>query len=296
MEVVGLVIGGVSLLTMFESGMNAFDHIETAKHYGGEYEKYSLKLALLHLRLGRWAKGVELASAVQAIGTPDEGEQAKELLAHILSEIQRTEAIAKRYNLKDKGTPPKTESDDKVDFIDSLVTKVSSLAIKRQKKSSITQKTRWALRDQSKFQKLLVDIDNDIKDLEDLFPTVVQTQVQELASVEAQELIGPSSVTETDDSSADATTRMALLAEGTEGIDNLLKSALEQTAPSRDKRVFSGNFLNSDEAKVFIGTYVAPGNTASKAAADDEWNGNFWNKDKAKVHIGNKLGGTYVLD
>lgn len=293
-EVAGLVIGGVGLLSLFESGMNAFDHIETARHYGGDYEKYSLKLALLHLRLSRWAKGVELASAVQAIGTAKEGEKANDLLGQIVREIQRTERIAQRYQVDGDPAPAQSASDQKVDVVAALVAKVNSLALRRQKKTSLTQKTRWALRDQSKFKDLLVEIDGLIKDLEILFSTTLAPEVTQLASAEAQELIEASSVEEPRESDA-SSTRMALLSEGTEGIDSLLQAALQRAAPSTSKHIFTGKFLQSEEARVFIGTYVAPGNTASSIDST-EFSGDFTSTGKARVNIGNQFGGKHVFD
>ena len=289
MRVAGLVIGGVALASLFETGMAAFDHIEEAKRYGGEYQKLVLKTSLLRLRLRRWADGVEFARTIQAFGSDFDGDDAKALLGHIARDIQDTERVARRYNFDEKALPA-SASDKKVDTLDYLATKVRAMAIRQQEHTSLAKKTRWALHDHGKFKELIESLDKHLTNLETLFTPEAKSKVLQVAKSQGEELIQASSVEEPSGNDA---TPIALLAEATEGIDDILKKALEKAAPADKQHIFSGEFLQSEEARVQIGDYVAAGHTATR---NDKYSGRFDAKGKARALYGSNYGGKSVYD
>lgn len=82
-------------------------------------------------------------------------------------DFERAEKWSQNYEQKDfasadDGSEPVT--------IDARTTKVRALALSRQKGSSWVQKTRWALHDQKKMKRVIEDLDENVKELEDLFP------------------------------------------------------------------------------------------------------------------------------
>ena len=132
-EVAGLVIGGVSLASLFDSCMNAFDYIDSAKTYGKEYQKSAVKVSLLQLRLARWEESVSAAASPGSalkIGTAQDGETAKDLLGEIATGIEDTEKVAKRYKLKQ--APPLMDNNEAMSM-EALVSRAKNLSIRRQR-------------------------------------------------------------------------------------------------------------------------------------------------------------------
>lgn len=52
------MIGGVGLLTLFDSCMNGFEYVDSAAAYGKDYQQAALRISLLQLRFSRWSKNV----------------------------------------------------------------------------------------------------------------------------------------------------------------------------------------------------------------------------------------------
>ena len=290
-EAVGFVIGGISLATLFDSCMNAFDHIEAASTYGREYQKSGLNFSLLQLRLSRWAEGVRTVNNSQPgfkLGTPKEAKAAQKLLGEIAADIEDTEAAAKRYTLEDDALPA-SQSDQHEMAMKALTSRVRSMALHRQKSSSFAQKTRWALRDQRKFRNLISDLDHHVTQLETLFPPVREIQPR-LAATEASELVQPSEIEEPGESESAA---VKILKEATSGVDKILEAAIEKAGANarRDHQFSDVNTL--DRARAGVGDEVALGATPN--GYGHTYRG-MTAKDDARVLYGNNYGGKSVYD
>ena len=180
MEVAGLVVGGVGLAALFDSALSGFEHIESGANHGREYNKAALKLSLNQLRLARWKDAS--SGAISAL--PQETSRVKELLGEIETNFEDAQIVAKRYKQKPVLDLDKAENAT----IEALIARVRGLAIVRQKSSSFGQKTRWALHDEKKFNRLAEDQTDLITKLVDLFPATSEQQMQ-LVKRDAQQLI-----------------------------------------------------------------------------------------------------------
>lgn len=267
-EVAGLVIGGISMAALVDGCMKTFDRIESARTYGRDYQKAALRLSLLQLRLSRWVESVVETVHQQhliSIGTSQQAEQVKELLGDIGEAIERTGRFANRYDV-DSSSPNPAQDEKEVATMETLTHRVKTMAIHRQRTSTFGQRTRWALRDQRKFKKLLESLTESISDLEVLFPPeqlsiLAETQNQ-LAKKEASELVQPSEVEEPDESKV----VIAILEDATSDVDSTLRKAIESADQS--KRVGRHNYgqINvTDTARIHVGDYVAPGQKATGA-------------------------------
>ena len=54
METAGLVIGSLSLASLFETCMKCFDYIDTGKQYGEDYQRFAMSLRSIELHMSRW--------------------------------------------------------------------------------------------------------------------------------------------------------------------------------------------------------------------------------------------------
>jgi hypothetical protein len=293
-ELTGLSIGGVSLLGFFEAGMNAFDHIETARAYGEDYQRFVLKAAVLRLRLARWANGIDLLSRAESVGTPEEANIAKLLLGNVASDIEKTGVFAKGDTVNDNSLPA-VEDERQLTTIDELAKRVDSMAIRRHRKSTLGQKARWALRDHAKFKKLLENLNEHITELERLFPghASLQDAEKRLAQEDATELVRASG-NDIDDG-ASGETAVEVLVKATCDIDEQLMGGIEQAISHDGRRHVYNTVVNAeDTARVQMGDYVAPGQTAT--GTGHRYEGIMNSQGNAKVHMGDSFGGPQIFD
>ena len=293
-EIAGLVIGGISVAALVDGCMKTFDRIDSARTYGKDYGAASLKLSLLQLRLSRWAEGV-LQTVQQekliSIGTSADAKTVQDLLGEIATTIEDTERFAERY--------PNTEietsflgNEKEVAAMKMLSDRVKTMAIHRQKTSSIKQKTQWALRDQRKFKRLLASLSDSISDLEQLFPAehmVILARTQQLAQGNASELIQPSEIEEP----AESEVIVSILDEVTSDVDKTLQEALVRARMAQTARHSYGMMNVGDSVRIQIGDYIAPGQRSSGAG---HMYGTLNATGTARVHYGDNFGGKSVFD
>ena len=291
------MIGGVSLISLFDSCMNAFDYIESAKTYGTEYQKSAVKLRAVQLRLSRWEESVKAAADPQSplqIGTTDNGEVAQDLLGAISEGLKATERVAKLYKPKENA-PSAPQDSNEAKTIEFLGSKMRNMALSRQKHSSIKQKTRWALHDQRKFKNLIGDLSDYVNQLEalfpaDRFPTVIANQ-KRLAKSEASELIQPSEIEEPGDGEPVTVT---VLKEATYEVDSLLETAVKAAFSAKNGGHSYGVFNSSKSARVEAGDFVAPGMKPFPGHYSSY--GVMNATDNVRVRYGNNYGGKGVFD
>ena len=60
MEIAGMAIGVVSLVSMFENALTCFTRLRMAKSFGSDLQLFMVRLEVLHLRLTRWGEAVGL--------------------------------------------------------------------------------------------------------------------------------------------------------------------------------------------------------------------------------------------
>lgn len=232
-----------------------------------------LKLDLLKLRLSRWFTAVR-DSAIAA-RSEEEISKAHDILGQIIYLFDETERRSKKFQKPSRGPGkggtgevPELDAD-----LDAIHQKMRSLAIKRQKRSSFTQKAKWALYEEKQFKRLIEDIDPLVRDLVELFPAAKVRQHQ-LTLEEAQEL------------QASPARGIEMLQEANEGEDELLRESISQIMAGQVKHQYLGNSIKDggiarygDE---FEGEPVSTG--AGSLYRDNKAEG------KVKVHYGDHHG------
>lgn len=59
-EIFGAVAGAVSVAAAFSAVIDVFDKVQLGRNFGRDYYTGQLQLDVLHVRLSRWGKGVDV--------------------------------------------------------------------------------------------------------------------------------------------------------------------------------------------------------------------------------------------
>ncbi|EME41525.1 hypothetical protein DOTSEDRAFT_73817 [Dothistroma septosporum NZE10] len=282
MEPAGLAMGVVGVAALFDGCMSAFNYVESGKSFGKDYQKATLKIEILQLRLSRWGESVtrvdepsQLPAGV-ALASEQEHRTVEKLLGEILNELEDAERISSRYEPE----PAANGYDSGCESIESLTVRTRELALTRQKKVSFGLKAKWALHHKGKLKNLIDSLDGNVKSLVELFPGAKQKQ-QQLARQEA--------------------TALAELAQDKEAV-LALKEASQELDPDLDSALYTatsghsfGTVFTSDTASIFAGNYVAHGYTGPISNAQHRFE-NVQTSDQAKAFFGNQYGGKHIFD
>ncbi|EUC40024.1 hypothetical protein COCMIDRAFT_67068, partial [Bipolaris oryzae ATCC 44560] len=190
-ETAGLLIGAVSLTTIFTTCVDCFEYVQLGRNFGKDYQRALLKLDIAKLRLSRWADVVDEShnQCRVSVGTSAEAEKVKEILGEIVTCFADAEKVSQRFKTK-SGSTELQVYDVNTDLEPSLRTmhdKMRDLALKRQHRSTVRQKTAWALYEKKHFDRLISDIVELVDSLVQLFPATQQRQ-SELVVEEVQEI------------------------------------------------------------------------------------------------------------
>jgi hypothetical protein len=178
-EAVGLVIGAISITSHFTTCLDAFEYIQLGRQVGADFELQALKLEILKLRLSRWGECINEFDGSRHF---DEAavQHATTILRHIATAFSTTQKFASRYGgtrADENATSSEAVGRANVDY-SLLRSKVSKLALQRQKRTSFTRRVRWTLYDRKKLETLINDLSVLIDNLIDLFPLVQDRQVK----------------------------------------------------------------------------------------------------------------------
>ena len=185
MEVAGLVIGVAAL---WESCVQIFEIVDSARHYGMEYELLSAKLEVERVRLLCWgdAVGLNNLEGGNAAPGPDARFQREEvrgavvrLLGCIQHVFENSERLQEQYGLRpataapvpDQGQPPSQSQMILRGVFKRAYENLRRSARDRQSDTPLTRKTVWAVHDRKKFVGLVVEIRGFNDSLESLFPS-----------------------------------------------------------------------------------------------------------------------------
>jgi hypothetical protein len=295
-EVAGLVIGGVGLAALFDTCMSTFEYVDTGRKYGVDYQKAALKVSVLELRLSRWGQQVRFSEAVAEGSTSDQSPQVKALLGQIQVDLEDACKASKRYVLPRSNEPEQQVAGSGT--LESLGDTFRRLSLKRQKRTSLMNKTRWALRDKKKLDSLIDDIKRSVDDLEDLSSAVSAPSPEQREEVmkDVQELVQPAGIEEPEESTEPI---IAVLKAITEDVDDQLHEAVDVAAAQVATGDSYTNIFTSDNAKAIFGDYVANGYKGPIVAAAKRHTvtaKNIKSTHAAKVQFGHIYGGKSIMD
>lgn len=175
-EVFGIVAGAANTAATFSAVIEVFDYVQLGRHFGKDYQTSQLKLTLLRLRLSRWGEAVDVYNDPQLgdpSATPAEIQAAKDTLLQILVLFEDSSKISKKFGVRDAvGSPPTLDPAAEPDLVAALAVenKMKVLAKKRQRGSSFSRLTSWAVHHGTALRTLIDDISALASDLEALFP------------------------------------------------------------------------------------------------------------------------------
>jgi uncharacterized small protein (DUF1192 family) len=246
-EAFGIVSGAAGIAAAFTSCVDCFQYVQVGRHFGRDFQTDLLSLNFARLRLTRWGQAVNVLGDPQLgrpDATPDELRAVKNSLLQILILFTGTEKISKKYKLNAKAGDDLSilSAGDLEPAIVSLENKMKALAMKRQKRTSISKTASWALYHRSELRELITNITSLIDQMENLFPA----PQKQIALVREE-------IAEIQDSHA-----LKYVEKAAEGVDDMLYQAAKEARTGHQ-------YLN---VKI---TNKAKGQTADTYSSD--WNG-----------------------
>lgn len=184
-EVAGLVIGAISLASLFDSVVNNFDRVQVGREFNETRQRYLLQLEVLKLRLHRWRDAV---SKLLEVGDPAvkqaDGNLVKRHLSDIQSLFKKEEELSKPY----KVTTNKAEDEESKK--DWLVKSLQCLSRKHCADApSVRSQVRWAIRGKKEFEGLVADVSVQVSNLEQIIPThEMERRLNQMRSEDANEI------------------------------------------------------------------------------------------------------------
>lgn len=198
MEPVGLAVGVVGLAGLFNNAVDCFEYVQLGRNFGTNFQTSLLKLDHARIRLSRWGEAVGLSGdlkdtqSLQAVAVKQEDKsKAEAVLGQILKLFKDAEKSSANYKSSKSADDPDVAALEVRAHMDStgqsLHEKMRKLCIKRQNKSTLSQKAKWAFYEEEHFNKLIEDIQKLVDALTDIFPATRQEQRQ-LCDAEVSEI------------------------------------------------------------------------------------------------------------
>jgi len=274
MDPVGVTLGAVSLATALSgtlvSVVECFEYMQLARRFGKDFDKSQARLVVLKLQITR------LGVSIGALQDPDTGRYrtvtadeataaaAKELLEAIQYDANEVERRAQKYRGEplsvtvtelDSAAPDSDGNDKDATTTTALVSQTDTIVAKRLRGVSWTRKTKWALYEKNRFDRLLGDVAQNLGELEKLFEDKSVTQV-----AESQRELCRAEVGQVRDGQPEAV--MELLGDVCQANgDTLLEQAVRDDIAARGAcHIYARNEF-SEDAKIEQGDRIAQGYT-----------------------------------
>jgi hypothetical protein len=198
MEVGGLTVGVLALAGLFNNAVDCFEYVQLGRNFGKNFQTSLLKLDNARLRLSRWGQSVgmsgdlnDLQSLNQTLGSAQDKGKAEGILGQILELFAEAEGVSSKIKCRVKPNDatlivydPQTDLEP---MTATLHQKMRELCIKRQNRTGLRQKAKWALYEEKHFRRLIEDVTDLVNDLVDLFPAAQASQ-RALCEIEVSEL------------------------------------------------------------------------------------------------------------
>ena len=198
METVGLTAGLLNIVGLFNNAIDCFEYIQLARNFGITFQLSLLKLDVERLRLSRWGKAMGISGDTsdlqllrQTSISEHEIKEAEDLLGLVLKLMEDAKGVSDKF-VRDTGPNDETllVCDARAELEPtafSLHNKMSSLCLRRQGRTGLRRKIKWALYEEKHFRKLIDDITHLTDKLVTLFPSIHPSQ-QHLCDAEVKEL------------------------------------------------------------------------------------------------------------
>jgi Prion-inhibition and propagation len=199
MEPVSFTVGVAGLVGTFTACVDCFEYIRIGRSLGADHQTAIVKLDLARLRLTRWGRSVGIVQGDQDIDEAVAVTQLKSKLGAPEMDFETvTNTLGQLFTLfkmsaeTSNRLSSRIESEDETDNstlnadIAFLHKRMRDLAVQRQKKSTVLQKTAWALYRKKDFTNLVDQITELTSALVEVAP--VKAQQRELCRAEVEEI------------------------------------------------------------------------------------------------------------
>lgn len=187
MESAGLAFSVAGLAGAFTACVDCFEYIQLGRKFGQDYGKCLLKLDVEKLRMSRWgvAMGLGPQSSLnpQALISKEDFAVARRLLEQIMDSFKEAERVSERFGkhsmMQNTGTEDLVVYDAGSSLDPSyqrLHLTLRELARQRQNRTSLLNKTTWALYEKKRFDSMIADVTVFISKLVELFPATQEHQ------------------------------------------------------------------------------------------------------------------------
>lgn len=276
MEAAGLVIGVVTLASVFESVISGLDRLQTGRDVDNSLERYLLQLEVLKLRLHRWHDAVgrlkERGDQGSASVKEADGQLAETHLKVIDQLLQKESKLSMKYG---KQELPGQEEEEEISPGEEQVSPRKSWMIKSLRRvsqrhtrtintpppSSLRRQISWAFRGEQNFKDLVTNISTHIDNLEHIIPT--DDMRKELTQMRLEDVNELATQPEANHQDADRLTEVVLV----------LDPPFAELMNARPVNEWVGN-VAEDNARVVQGDLVASGYKGEEVATACSWRGN----------------------
>ncbi|GAW25229.1 putative small s protein [Rosellinia necatrix] len=169
-----ITAGAISVATAFSACIEGFKYVQLGRHFGRDYQTFTIRLAYERERLARWGEAVHVDTDPR-LSRPDatakETQIATETLVQITMLFTDTEKISKMHGAKTRARAdlPALATDELGPAVATLRNRMREPSVKRQR-SSLLKLITWAIYHKSEYQELIANIAALIDNLEKLFP------------------------------------------------------------------------------------------------------------------------------
>jgi len=172
MEIAGMAIGVVSLVSIFENALTCFTRLRMAKSFGSDLQLFMVRLEVLHLRLTRWGEAVGLNKSLKENKTPSinlrtsDRPLAKRALEQIQGRFEDDAKVMQDIDMEEDVAASTADLGDKK----TLVEGIRAMSIKRHARTSVTTKAKWVIYQKDKLESLIEDLSKFLNDLDHVLP------------------------------------------------------------------------------------------------------------------------------
>jgi hypothetical protein len=191
MEIAGMAIGAVSLLSMFENAITCFTRVRMAKSFGPDVQLFMIRLEVLHLRLTRWGEAVGLNKSskdnkppVTSLRTSDQA-LANKALKQIETRFEDAVKAVQDIDIGEDIAASTADAGDKK----ALVKGIRAMSIKRHPRTSVTSKAKWVIYQKDKLEVLIENLSKALNDLDHVLPAESRI-LTPICDDEASQLLG----------------------------------------------------------------------------------------------------------
>ncbi|KAK8859738.1 prion-inhibition and propagation-domain-containing protein [Apiospora arundinis] len=287
-EIFGTVAGALSVAALFTDCVDWFEYIQLGRHFGHDFERCRLKLAIAQTRLSRWGKAVAIHDDPRFASTsPVDApmQQVQSVLEEIELLFRSIRKKSQRYELgktpadlevlQDSGMQPVARQ---------LHQHLRETVLRRQRQTSLAKKATWALYDGKQFDNIIEQIVGFVDDLEAIWP--VEAPRRQLVQVEIEEI--------NDEPALEAIQDAATC------VDSVLAEAAERKAAVIAGKNHAGQVGTHEQARVRIGNeYAFAKNSSGLGGFADQTSNTADTVDArgmSRVHIGASYGGRGIFD